>query len=348
MTGKKKFLDINFAAQHLNEKLLSKKDGYQDFLVALKEVIEAHGGISAISKKTGISRQGLYAIFNKESDPKFKTIDEICKALGMNLSIIADNLEDKQADFKQDCQPKLTVDEDEVEKFSKIADKWWDKEGEFGILHKFNPPRLQFICQNLVEHFKLKQGQRDYLKDLKILDIGCGGGLLSEPLARLGADVTGIDAAQKNIKTAMVHAQKQGLKIDYQYIDVEKLAQIYEGCFDVVLNMEVIEHVADVDVFLEASAKLVKKNGLMFVATINRNVKSLLTAKIGAEYVLRWLPKGTHEFKKFLKPEEIESKVSDLKLDLVASKGVKYSMLNNDWDLVDDLSVNYILVFVKS
>ena len=345
MTKNGKFVDLNYAAEFLNKKLLSKKDGYQDFLAALKDVIEDNGGVSEMAKKTGISRQGLYGIFNKESDPKLRTIDEICKVLGMNLSIVVDSKGGQKVKKDQKCQVKLTVDDDEVEKFSKIADKWWDKEGEFGILHKFNPPRLQFICQNLVRHFNLKQGEKEYLKDLKILDIGCGGGLLCEPLSRLGADVMGIDAAQKNIKTAMVHAREQGLNINYQHIDVQRLAKEKKGSFDVILNMEVIEHVADVEVFLRASAKLLKKNGLMFVATINRNIKSLLTAKIGAEYILRWLPKGTHEFKKFLKPEEIEVKMRDLGLNLLFSTGIKYSILDNDWDLVDDLSVNYILVF---
>ena len=194
-----------------------------------------------------------------------------------------------------------TIDTSEINKFTKMADEWWSTTGKFKPLHKFNPCRIIYIREKLIDHFALDSTNQNPLKNIKILDIGCGGGLLCEPLKRLGADIVGIDAGEKNIAVAKIHAEKSGLEIDYRNQDVEELAQTNEK-FDVVLAMEVIEHVADVDLFIKSCAKLLKKNGIIFFATLNRTAKSFLFAIVGAEYILNWLPKGTHDWNKFLKP----------------------------------------------
>ena len=230
-----------------------------------------------------------------------------------------------------------TIDPQEVEKFSKIADEWWDETGKFKPLHKFNPVRISFIRREIEKYFTINS-------DLKILDVGCGGGLISEPFARMGAAVTAIDASEKNIATAKIHAEKSGLKIDYRTSAAEEL----DEQFDVVLALEIIEHVADVETFIRSCAKLVKPNGLLFVATMNRTVKSLALAKFAAEYILRWVPAGTHDWKKFLKPSELNSHASQHGLTLKTLRGFHYQILNDEWKESDNLDVNYAALFLKN
>ena len=238
-----------------------------------------------------------------------------------------------------------TINKKEIEKFSKIAEEWWNPEGKFKPLHKFNPIRISYIKENIIETFKL-QNKKNPLKDIKILDVGCGGGLLSEPMCRLGATVTGIDASDKNINVAKIHSQKDNLKINYFCSSPEKFK--INDKFDVILNMEIVEHVEDVNLFLRSCNKLLKKNGIMFVATLNKTLKSYVFAIIGAEYILRWLPIGTHEWEKFLKPEDLISmqKKNNLKLDKL--NGMNFNFLKDKWSVGDDKSVNYIAKFIKS
>ena len=238
-----------------------------------------------------------------------------------------------------------TINKKEIEKFSKIAEEWWNPEGKFKPLHKFNPIRISYIKENVIQTFKLDHNKTP-LKNIKILDIGCGGGLLSEPMCRLGAKVTGIDASDKNIKIAKLHSKKNNLQIDYFCSSPEKFNT--EDKFDVILNMEIVEHVEDVNFFLKSCSKLLKKNGIMFVATLNKTLKSYIFAIVGAEYILRWLPIGTHEWEKFLKPEELISilEKNDLKLDKV--KGMNFNLIKNKWSVGDDKSVNYIAKFIKN
>ena len=232
-----------------------------------------------------------------------------------------------------------TINPAEIEKFTSIADQWWNEKGSFKPLHKFNPIRIGYIRDTLASHF----GE---IKNLKILDIGCGGGLLTEPLFKLGINMTGIDAGGKNIEAAKIHAANSGLKIDYRHIDVEKLANSEEK-FDAVLAMEIIEHVADVNNFIAAASDCLKPNGLIFIATLNRTIKSYLKAIIGAEYVLKWLPRGTHDWKNFLKPSEIYKIASQNNLNLIKSNGFEYNLLKDDWKISDNLDVNYIMIFKK-
>ena len=238
-----------------------------------------------------------------------------------------------------------TINKKEIEKFSKIAEEWWDPEGKFKPLHKFNPIRISYIKENVIKTFKLDYNKTP-LKNIKILDVGCGGGLLSEPMCRLGAKVTGIDASDKNIKVAKLHSEKNNLQIDYFCSSPEKFNT--KDKFDVILNMEIVEHVEDVNYFLESCCKLLKKNGLMFVATLNKTLKSYIFAIVGAEYVLRWLPIGTHQWEKFIKPEELISilEKNDLRLDKV--DGMNFNLLKNKWSVGNDKSVNYIAKFIKN
>ncbi len=238
-----------------------------------------------------------------------------------------------------------TINKKEIEKFSKIAEEWWNPEGKFKPLHKFNPIRISYIKENIIETFKL-ENKKNPLKNIKILDVGCGGGLLSEPMCRLGATVTGIDASNKNINVAKIHSQKDNLKINYFCSSPEKFK--INDKFDVILNMEIVEHVEDVNLFLSSCNKLLKKNGIMFVATLNKTLKSYVFAIIGAEYVLRWLPIGTHEWEKFLKPEDLISiqKKNNLKLDKL--NGMNFNFLKDKWSVSDDKSVNYIAKFIKN
>ena len=239
-----------------------------------------------------------------------------------------------------------TINKKEIEKFSKIAEEWWDPNGKFKPLHKFNPIRISYIKENIINTFNLKNKKENPLSEIKILDVGCGGGLLSEPLSRLGAEVFGIDASDKNIKIAKLHAKKSNLNIKYFCSSPEKFKIKNE--FDVILNMEIVEHVEDVDFFLKSCSKLLKKNGIMFVATLNKTLKSYLFAIIGAEYILKWLPIGTHEWEKFVKPDELINFLNKFSLKLTDLKGVKFDLLNNDWKFSSDTSVNYIAKFIKN
>jgi 2-polyprenyl-6-hydroxyphenyl methylase/3-demethylubiquinone-9 3-methyltransferase len=226
-----------------------------------------------------------------------------------------------------------------------MANEWWDPEGKFKPLHKFNPTRIKYIKENIINNFKLKNKLRP-LSGINILDIGCGGGLLSEPMSRMGANVTGIDASDKNIKIAKLHSKKNKLKINYLCSSPEKLKITKK--FDVILNMEIVEHVEDIDFFLKSCSKLLKKNGLMFVATINKTLKSYIFAIVGAEYVLRWLPIGTHEWEKFVKPEDLKKILIKYDLSLNKLEGMNFNIIKDEWSISRDLSVNYIAKFIKN
>jgi len=238
-----------------------------------------------------------------------------------------------------------SVNSKEIEKFSKIADEWWDLNGKFKPLHKFNPIRISYIKENIIKTFRITQ-KKTPLKNIKILDIGCGGGLLSEPMCRLGAEVTAIDASKKNISVAKLHSKKNKLKIKYICTSPEKLK--IKKKFDVILNMEIIEHVEDVGFFLKSCSGLLKKNGIMFIATLNKTLKSYVFAIVGAEYILRWLPIGTHDWEKFIKPDDLINilKKNNFKLDQI--DGMEFNLLMDKWNITKDKSVNYIAKFIKN
>ena len=238
-----------------------------------------------------------------------------------------------------------SINSKEIEKFSKIAEEWWDPNGKFKPLHKFNPIRISYIKENIIETLKIKQ-KKTPLNNVSLLDIGCGGGLLSEPMCRLGANVTAIDASEKNINVAKLHAKKNNLKINYICTSPEKLQSSKK--FDVILNMEIVEHVEDVNFFLKSCAKLLKKNGIMFVATLNKTLKSYVFAIVGAEYILRWLPIGTHEWEKFIKPDDLINSLKKNSVNLEKIDGMKFNILTDKWNVSDDKSVNYIAKFIKS
>ena len=240
---------------------------------------------------------------------------------------------------------KDTINKKEIDKFSKLADEWWDPEGKFKPLHNFNPVRLRYIKDTITKKFGNKS-ERLPLKDIKILDIGCGGGLLSEPLSRLGATVTGIDASDRNIKIAKMHLKKSKLDINYYCSSPESFEA--KEKFDVVLNMEIVEHVDNVDFFLLKSSELLKKDGLMFIATLNKTLKSYVFAIIGAEYILKWLPIGTHDWNKFLKPDDLINICKNNSLNLNNLIGVKFDILKNEWIVSNDKSINYLAQFSKT
>ena len=237
-----------------------------------------------------------------------------------------------------------SVNKKEIEKFSKMATEWWDPNGKFKPLHKFNPIRIRYIKENIIQNFKLKAKKRP-LQKINILDIGCGGGLLSEPMTRLGASVTGIDASDKNINIAKHHAKKNKLKINYICSSPEKLK--IKKKFDVILNMEIVEHVDDINFFINSCSKLLKKNGLMFVATLNKTLKSYMFAIIGAEYVLRWLPIGTHDWEKFVKPEDLKNILHKNNLKLAKLDGMNFNIIKDEWSISSDTSINYITKSIK-
>lgn len=241
-----------------------------------------------------------------------------------------------------------SVDPEEVEKFSRMAAEWWDPDSKFKPLHKFNPARLSWLRSAITAHFGLDDSAAEPFKGLRILDIGCGGGLISEPMARLGASVTAVDAAEANIKTAMVHAEEMGLAIDYRHGTAEQLIEAGEQPFDVVLNLEVVEHVADPDAFLKDCASLVKPGGMMVVGTINRTPRAFVTAIFGAEWVMGWLPKGTHRFRKLVKPEEIRAALNGTGLTPEEPVGVSYNPLNDQFSITGDAGVNYMLAAKKA
>jgi 2-polyprenyl-6-hydroxyphenyl methylase/3-demethylubiquinone-9 3-methyltransferase len=240
-----------------------------------------------------------------------------------------------------------TIDQDEVARFSRLASQWWDARGPMAALHKINPVRLAYIRDRATGHFGRDPKLLDSLAGLRILDIGCGGGILSEPLARLGAGVVGADPSDSNIAVARDHAAQSGLAIDYRNTTAETLAEGGEA-FDVVLAMEVVEHVADVGLFVDLAASMVKPGGLMFVATLNRTMKSFALAIVGAEYILRWLPRGTHQWDKFVTPNELEIAIEQGGLELIGETGVVYNLLADRWQLSTDMDVNYMVVADKA
>jgi 2-polyprenyl-6-hydroxyphenyl methylase/3-demethylubiquinone-9 3-methyltransferase len=236
-----------------------------------------------------------------------------------------------------------TVDPAEIERFSRIADEWWDPSGKFAPLHRLNPVRIGYIRDRAARHWQRYALSGTPLVGLSVLDVGCGGGLLSEPMARLGAQVTGIDAARRNITVAGLHAERQGLAIDYKQITAEGLAEAGQQ-YDIVLALEIVEHVADVDLFLKSCGRLVKPGGLLFLSTLNRTAKAWALAIAGAEYILGWLPRGTHDWKKFLKPSEVVRGLAAGGVDAQEIVGVVYSPLSRAWSLnKGDLDVNYML-----
>ena len=238
-----------------------------------------------------------------------------------------------------------TINKEEIQKFSRLAEEWWDVNGKFKPLHMFNPVRIGYITEKIKEHFKIENNNSNYLKGLKILDIGCGGGLMSEPMSRLGASVTGIDASEKNINVAKIHSEESGLKIKYNCTSPENLKNSEK--YDVILNLEVVEHVDNIELYIESCEKLLAANGLMFTATLNRSLTSYIKAIIGAEYILRWLPIGTHDWNKFIKPEELVNHLSKVKLKTADIKGLNFNPLTNKWKRSNDLSVNYIVCSLK-
>jgi len=238
-----------------------------------------------------------------------------------------------------------SINKKEIEKFSKIAEEWWNPNGKFKPLHNFNPIRIKYIKDNIVKDFNIKSSNKPF-KNIKILDIGCGGGLLSEPMCRLGASVVGIDASKKNIEVAKFHAKKSGLKIDYRVASPEKLKTKVK--FDVILNMEIVEHVENINFFINESSKLLKKNGVMFIATLNKTLKSYVFAILGAEYILKWLPIGTHDWEKFVKPNDLINISKKNNLTFKKLDGMKFNILDNSWKISNSTSVNYITKFVKN
>ncbi len=242
---------------------------------------------------------------------------------------------------------QTTIDDAEIAKFEAMAAEWWDPNGKFKPLHMLNPCRLDYITGQIAAEFERDLTAKSPFSGLRILDIGCGGGLLSEPMARLGADVVGADAAPRNIPVAQIHAEQSGLSIDYRHTTAEAMAADGEQ-FDVVLNMEVVEHVADPLAYLTACQQLLKPGGLHICSTINRNPKSYVMAIVGAEYVMRWLPKGTHEWNKFITPDELYDLMSKAGLDPVDKKGFVFNPISWSWSLSDrDLSVNYVTASLK-
>ncbi len=239
---------------------------------------------------------------------------------------------------------KITINKKEIDKFSKLAEEWWDPNGKFKPLHNFNPVRLKYIKYSILKKYKNTDKKRP-LKNIRILDIGCGGGLLCEPLSKLGAEVVGIDASEKNIKIAKLHSRENNLRINYFCASPENFK--IKGKFDVILNMEIVEHVENVNFFLNQSTKFLKKEGLMFVATLNKTLKSFFFAIIGAEYVLRWLPIGTHDWDMFIEPKKLINICKNNNLVLQDLFGVKYNIINNDWEVSKDTSINYLAKFEK-
>ncbi len=239
-----------------------------------------------------------------------------------------------------------TINKEEIQKFSKLADEWWDVNGKFKPLHMFNPIRIEYILSEISKHFTINKSKGNFLENLQILDIGCGGGLISEPMARLGGSVTGIDAAEKNIKVASMHSKKNNLNINYLNKSPEQLKE--KEKFDIILNLEIVEHVENLDLYLQSCYNLLKKNGLMFTATINRTFTSYIKAIIGAEYVLRWLPIGTHDWNKFIKPEELQKMLNEKNFITNDVSGLEFNPIYRKWKKSDNLSVNYIVCSLKN
>jgi 2-polyprenyl-6-hydroxyphenyl methylase/3-demethylubiquinone-9 3-methyltransferase len=248
---------------------------------------------------------------------------------------------------RADQRAGSTVDQAEVDRFSAMAAEWWDTRGKMAPLHKFNPVRLGYIRDQAAEKFGRDPKKLDCLKGLRILDIGCGGGILSEPLARLGASMVGVDPSEKNIDVAKLHAEQSDLEIDYRSSTAEQLSADGEN-FDLVLAMEVVEHVADVPLFVRSCGDMVKPGGMMIAATLNRTLKSFALAIVGAEYILRWLPPGTHQWDKFVTPNELEIAMEQAGLRVSDERGVIYNLFADQWQLSNDTDVNYMLAADKA
>ena len=242
---------------------------------------------------------------------------------------------------------RTTIDDREIERFSALAAEWWNPNGKFRPLHKFNPVRLAYIRDHVAARFGRDPHAAKPFEGLRFLDIGCGGGLLCEPMARLGASVVGADASETNIELARLHAVESGVAIDYRATTAEALADAGET-FDVILNMEVVEHVADMDLFIGKCGEMLKPGGIMFVATINRTLKAMGLAIIGAEYVLRWLPKGTHQYDRLVRPQELEKALADAGMTIADRTGVTYNPLADRWGRSKDMDVNYMLLAEKA
>ena len=238
-----------------------------------------------------------------------------------------------------------TINKEEIQKFSNLADEWWDVNGKFKPLHMFNPVRIDYITEKIREYFNLKNKNTEFLKGLNLLDIGCGGGLISEPMSRLGATVTGIDASEKNIKVSTIHSKKNNLNIEYLNKAPEQLSD--KKRFDIILNLEIVEHVEDLDLYIRSCNNLLKKGGLMFTATISRTFVSYIKAIVGAEYILKWLPIGTHDWNKFIKPEELEKKLNIFGFKTKDVTGLQFNPFLRKWKRSDNLSVNYIICSSK-
>ena len=238
-----------------------------------------------------------------------------------------------------------TVNKEEIQKFSLMADEWWDVNGKFKPLHQFNPIRIDYILEKTLDHYKIKSGSDKPLKNLSLLDVGCGGGLISEPMCRLGANVTGIDASSKNIKIAELHSKTNQLDIKYLNKSPEQIKEV--EIFDIILNLEVVEHVKNLDLYIKSCSRLLKKNGIIFTATLNRTFTSYFKAIIGAEYILRWLPIGTHDWNSFLKPEELEKKLNNSDLSTLDVTGLSFNPFVKKWRRSSNLDVNYIILSKK-
>jgi 2-polyprenyl-6-hydroxyphenyl methylase/3-demethylubiquinone-9 3-methyltransferase len=245
-----------------------------------------------------------------------------------------------------EIERKNTVDPAEIDRFSALADAWWDPEGDFRPLHRFNPARLGYIRDRVCEHFDRDKRSLKPLEGLTVLDVGCGGGLVTEPIARIGATASAIDASERNIGVASLHAEQRGLDIDYRVAAAETLAAEKKQ-FDIVLALEIIEHVADVDLFMASCVALTKPEGLLIVATLNRTAKAYALAIVGAEYVLRWMPRGTHQWNKFVKPSELAQSLTGNGAEIIDMTGVTYNLLKDDWRLSKDVAVNYMLCATK-
>lgn len=241
------------------------------------------------------------------------------------------------------AEARTTIDQAEVDRFSAMAAEWWDPTGKFKPLHKINPVRLAYIRDQVCAHYGRDPKAHRPLEGLRFLDIGCGGGLLSEPVARMGANVLGADASERNIGIARTHAAQTGVAVDYRAVTAESLAEAGET-FDVVLNMEVVEHVADVEFFISTCASMVKPGGLMLISTINRTLKAAALAIGAAEYVLGWLPRGTHQYEKLVRPEELQAPLTKAGMDVIEMKGVFFNPLQNRWNLSADIDVNYMVL----
>lgn len=239
-----------------------------------------------------------------------------------------------------------TVDPEEVRKFARLAVEWWNPHGKFGPLHKFNPERIRFVRDETARHFARSGKALKPFDGLSLLDIGCGGGLLSEPMARMGFSVTGADASSENVEIARAHAAQSGVRVNYCFTTAEQLAAARES-FDVVLNMEVIEHVADPELYLQSCAALVKPGGLMFVGTLNKTLKALLLGKVAAEYVLGWVPAGSHDWTRFIPPKKLNGMLEEVGLRVTSTSGVSFDVLTWSWRLSSDVDINYLVAAEK-